>query len=263
MSRRTPRAGLLFASCCCSFFFLSCFVWPLRTPACTSARHTAIAGSAPHHQRTADIAGGRVSHLDKFSERANRIRAIGINRWLSRHRKGFEQLALVTRQKPEFEPTRDVVHKRLGVADLWISGPPAGLEAHVAEFFAKHAQWQAVLQGKRHHRCEGIHQPGDGRALLCHGDEDLSWQAILVNSDREISLLPGDGKVMGECPPLVRQVPPNRARGFGTLRTCALVHRDFTFVNRGYPICRCHIEPHFPRVGVEHALARNPLWTCD
>src|SRR5208283_2894095 len=109
----------------------------LRTPACTSARHTAIAGSAPHHQRTADIAGGRVSHLDKFSERANRIRAVGINRWLNGDRKGFEQFALVTVQESEFEPPRDVVHKRLGVADLWISGPTARLEAHVAEFFAK------------------------------------------------------------------------------------------------------------------------------
>src|SRR5271157_4456748 len=99
----------------------------LRTPACTSARHAAVAGSAPHHQRTADVAGGRVSHLDKFTERSNRITAIGFNRWLNRHRESLEQITLVTSQEPEFEPPRDVVHKRLGVADLWISGPTAGL----------------------------------------------------------------------------------------------------------------------------------------
>ena len=127
-------------------FFPSCFVWPLRAAACASTRSASVAGSAPHHQRTADVAGGRISHLDKFPERSNRIRAIGIHRWLSRHWNGLEQFALVTRQKPEFEPTRDVVHERLGVADLWISGPTAWLEAHVAEFFAKHAQWDAVLQ---------------------------------------------------------------------------------------------------------------------
>src|SRR5208337_2401789 len=162
----------------------------LRTPARAPTRHAAVARSAPHHQRAAYVAGGRISHLDKVSERSNRIGIIGISQWLNGHRKGLEQFALVTRQEPEFKPARNVVHERLGVADLWISGPTAGLEAHVAEFFAKHAQWHAVLQGKRDHRCEGIHQPRDGRALLCHGDEDLSWQAILVNSDREISLLP-------------------------------------------------------------------------
>src|SRR5271157_414706 len=189
----------------------------LRTPTCTSAGHAAAAGSATYHQRTADVAGGRISHLDKLSERSNRIGIIGIRHWLNGHRKGFEQFALVTRQEPEFKPARDVVHERLGVADLWISGPTAGLEAHVAEFFAKRAQWHAVLQGKRDHRCEGIHQPRDGRALLRHGDEDFSWQPVFVDSDREISLLPGDGEVMSKRPPLVRQVPPNRARGFGTL----------------------------------------------
>ena len=74
-----------------------------------------------------------------------------------------------------------------------------------------------MLQGKRDHRRERIHQPRDGRTLLCHGDEDLSWQPVLVHPDREISLLPGDGKVMGKCSTFVRQMPPNRARGFGTL----------------------------------------------
>src|ERR1035438_2249958 len=207
-SRPRFPINITFCIFCCSFLLPSFYLsraCPLRTPACTSARHAAIAGSAPYHQRTADVAGGRVSHLDKFSERSNRIRTSGSRRWLNGHRKSFEQFALVTSQEPEFEPTRDVVHKRLGLADFWISGPAAGLEAHVAEFFAKHAQWHAVLQGKRDHRCEGTHQPRDGRALLRHRDEDFSWQAVLVNSNCQVSLLPGDGKVMGECPPLVRQ----------------------------------------------------------
>src|SRR5271169_2786265 len=61
---------------------------PLRTAACTPARHAAVAGSATYHERTADVAGGRISHLDKFTERSNRIRTIGIRRWLNGHRKG-------------------------------------------------------------------------------------------------------------------------------------------------------------------------------
>src|SRR5664279_5555168 len=94
----------------------------LRTPARAPTRHAAVAGSAPHHQRATDVASGCISHLDKFTERSNRITAIGFNRWLNRHRKGFEQFALVSSQEPEFKPPRDVVHKRFGVADLWISG---------------------------------------------------------------------------------------------------------------------------------------------
>src|SRR5664280_2332522 len=112
---RDSRSTLLSSSFVAPFYLSR--ACPLRTPACTSTRHAAIAGSAPDHQRTADVAGGRVSHLDKFSERYNRISTIGIRQWLNGHRKGFEQFALITRQEPEFEPPRDVIHKRLGVAE--------------------------------------------------------------------------------------------------------------------------------------------------
>jgi hypothetical protein len=100
----------------------------LRASACAPTRHAAVAGSAPHHQRTADVAGGRISHLDKFTERYNRIRTIGINRWLNGHRKGFEQFALITRQEPEFEPPRDVIHEGFGV-----HGSPATVIAAIRQ----------------------------------------------------------------------------------------------------------------------------------
>ena len=74
----------------------------LRTPARAPAGHAAVAGSVAHHQRTADIAGGRVSHLDKFPERTYWIRAFCIRRWMIGCRKGYEQFALVTGQEPEF-----------------------------------------------------------------------------------------------------------------------------------------------------------------
>jgi ketosteroid isomerase-like protein len=98
---------------------------------------------------------------------------------LNRHREGLEQIALVTSQEPEFEPPRDVVHKRLGVADFWISGPTAGLEAHVAEFFAKHAQWHAEL-GKR----EISKQSFEIHNALVDGDRvamEVLWQGRLAN----------------------------------------------------------------------------------
>jgi len=108
-------------------------------------------------------------------------------------------------------------HKGLGVADLWISRPAAGLEAHVAEFLAKDTQWHPVLQRQRDHRCKRIHEPRNGRTLLRHGDKDFSGQTVLVNSDREISLLPGDREVMGERSPFIRQMPPNCRKGLGLL----------------------------------------------
>src|SRR5271157_2154530 len=156
----------------------------LRAPACTPARHTAVAGSAPHHQRTADVAGGRISHLDKFSERSNRVRAIGIHRWLNGHRKGLEQFALVTGDEFPFEPPEHVVDNRLRVANLRVSRPAAGLKAHMREFAAQHVEGYPILQSQRYRCCKRIHEPRDGRALFCHGNEDLSWQAVLVNSDR-------------------------------------------------------------------------------
>src|SRR5271165_4698183 len=95
-SRPRFPINITFCIFCCSsffFFFPSCFVWPLRAAACASTRSASVAGSAPHHQRTADVTGGRIPHLDKFSERSNRISTIGIHRWLNRHREGFEQFA--------------------------------------------------------------------------------------------------------------------------------------------------------------------------
>ena len=68
----------------------------LRTPARAPTRSAAVTRSAPHHQRAADVASGCISHLDKFTERSNRISTIGIYRWLNGHRKGLEQFALVT-----------------------------------------------------------------------------------------------------------------------------------------------------------------------
>src|ERR1035438_6542150 len=120
----------------------------LRTPARAPTRHAAVARSAPHHQRTADVAGGRISHLDKLSERPNRIRTVGIRRWLNGRRKGFEQFALVTGDEFPFEPPEHVVDNRLRVADLGVPGPTAGLKAHMREFAAQHVEGHPILQSQ-------------------------------------------------------------------------------------------------------------------
>src|SRR3974390_3167392 len=91
---------------------------PLRTPARAPAGHAAVAGSAAHHQRTADIAGGRVSHLDKFPERTYWIRAIGIPRWLNGHRNDLEQFALVNSDEFQLQPAEDVIDDRFRIGQL-------------------------------------------------------------------------------------------------------------------------------------------------
>ena len=107
----------------------------LRASSRATARHASVAGSTPHHQRTADVASGRISHLDKFPEALNRIRALAIRRWQSGQRKAVEQLALFGgNDEFQFQPAEDVINDELGTADLGIAGPTAGLEARVREF---------------------------------------------------------------------------------------------------------------------------------
>src|ERR1039457_5635581 len=50
--------GVPFSSHASTHTFYPSLAWPLRATACAAAGHAPVAGSAPHHQRTADIAGG-------------------------------------------------------------------------------------------------------------------------------------------------------------------------------------------------------------
>jgi len=115
----------------------------LGTPACTPTRHAAGAGSATYHQRTADVAGGRVSHLDKFSERSNRVTAIGVHCWLNGHRKGLEQFALVTGDEFPFEPPEHVVDNRLRVSNWLVN--KAKVQAETVQSLLRHAQIRTTL----------------------------------------------------------------------------------------------------------------------
>src|SRR6516225_1681754 len=105
----------------------------LGTPARASAGHAAVTGSAAHHQRTADVTGGRVAHLDDAAERASRIFTLG-NSQLNGHWIRPEQLALFASNEFQFKPAEDVINDGLRVADLGIAGPAAGLEASVRKF---------------------------------------------------------------------------------------------------------------------------------
>src|SRR5260370_35506463 len=58
-----------------------------------------------------------------------------------------EEVELVAGEEADLDPAEDVVHDRLGVADLLVAGPAGGLEAGVDELFAETGQRPAVLEG--------------------------------------------------------------------------------------------------------------------
>ena len=52
----------------------------------------------------------------------------------------FKQESLLTFQEAQLKPPEQVVRQRLGVANLWIAGPPAWLKPCVAELVAEDPQ---------------------------------------------------------------------------------------------------------------------------
>ncbi len=70
----------------------------------------------------------------------------------------LEQHLLLSGQEAQLEPAEDVVHDRLGVADVGIAGPSARFKASVREFLAEKFQRDAVLQRDRDGQREAVHQ---------------------------------------------------------------------------------------------------------
>ena len=51
-----------------------------------------------------------------------------------------EEVELVSGEEADLDPAEDVIHDRLGVADLLVAGPAGGLEAGVGELLAEDAR---------------------------------------------------------------------------------------------------------------------------
>src|SRR5208337_111695 len=96
-----------------------------------------------------------------------------------------EQRLLLAGEEAQLQPAEDVIHDGLGVADVLVVAPAAGLEAGVGELVAQQLERHAVLQGERHGAGKAVHEAADGRAFLGHGDEQLTRHAVLVEADGE------------------------------------------------------------------------------
>ena len=98
---------------------------------------------------------------------------------------------LLERQVLEGEAAEQVVHDRAGEADVGVVGHAGRLEAHVGERLDEGPQRHAVLQAVADRHGEGVHDPGQRRALLGHPDEELARPAVVVLADRDEALAVG------------------------------------------------------------------------
>ena len=109
-----------------------------------------------------------------------------------------EEVELVSGEEADLDPAEDVIHDRLGVADLLVAGPAGGLEAGVGELLAEDAERDAVLEGERDGGGEGVHEAGDGGAFLGHADEDFAGLAVGVEADGDVALVSGEAELVGD-----------------------------------------------------------------
>src|SRR3982074_1074546 len=89
-----------------------------------------------------------------------------------------EQQLLLSAEEAELEPAEDVVHDRLGKANVSITRPPAGLEASMRKLLAEKFERHAMLQRDRNRQRKTVHQPRDGGAFFGHLDEDFAGLAV-------------------------------------------------------------------------------------
>ena len=57
-----------------------------------------------------------------------------------------------------------------------------------------------------------VHQAGDGRAFLGHGDEDLAGRAVLVLADGDVALVAADGELVRDRLALVGELAAHGGR---------------------------------------------------
>ena len=94
----------------------------------------------------------------------------------------------------------------LAMRDLRVPGEARRLEARVRELVDQELQRHAVLQRQRGRGGEAVHQAGDGRAFLGHGDEDLARRAVLVHADGDVALVAADRELVRDRLALVGQL---------------------------------------------------------
>ena len=146
--------------------------------------------------------------LDLALEHVSTVRADAVQPWPQ----VLEQHLLLAGQEAQLEPAEDVVHDRLGEADVGGFAPAAGLEAGVGEFFAQQFQRHAVLQRDGDGAGEAVHEAGDGGAFFRHGDEDFAGLAVGIEADGDVAFVSADVELVRDRHALVVQAVAHGAR---------------------------------------------------
>src|SRR6266542_539895 len=141
----------------------------LAAPARRTARLAAEAGAVAGHDGAAEVAARGVAHVDHLAQGVGRVSGLalgkqcglrrGVDLWdggglcavrlLLRGRlrvrtraQVLKQRLLLAGEEAQIEPAEDVIHDRVGVADLRVLRPAAGLKARVRKFVDQQAQAQ-------------------------------------------------------------------------------------------------------------------------
>ncbi len=108
--------------------------------------------------------------------------------------------ALLVGEVVERQPTEDVVDQAGGDPQLGVVGDAGRLELHVGVLADVGGQRHAVLEAEADRDGEGVHDAGEGRALLGDLDEHLARPAVLVLADRHVALAVGHPEGEGPRP---------------------------------------------------------------
>src|SRR5713101_4454287 len=122
-----------------------------------------------------------------------------------------EEQLLLSAEEAELEPAEDVVHDRLGEADVGIVRPAARLKARVRKFLAEQFERDTVLERNRDRQREAVHQTRDGRAFLRHLDEEFTRAALGIEADSDVALVVADLEFVRDGGTLFRQSMAHRA----------------------------------------------------
>src|SRR5499427_10818604 len=220
-------------------------VHSLAATARAATRHTSVAAAVAGHDGSADRAAWGVAHVDQLFESigcvvmaggraahevVSRQLSVVSDTWRAFHEvskgllpmsvlarrtggrgihvlrtQAFEEGLLLPGQEAQLQPAEDVIHDRLGVADIGIAAPAAGFEAGMRELFAQQLERHAVLQADGDCAGEAVHEAADGGAFLGHGDEDLTRHAVFVKADGEIAFVSADVELVRDRQALVGQ----------------------------------------------------------
>src|SRR5208282_446253 len=124
----------------------------------------------------------------------------------------LEQELLLSAEEAHLQPAENVVHDRLGKADVGIARPSAGLEARVRKLLAEKFQRHSMLQRDRDRQSKAVHEARNGRAFLRHLDEDLARFAVGIEANNDVALVASDVELVRHRHALLLQLVTDGSR---------------------------------------------------